>query len=277
MNTLLEIIRLSESYLAERGIKRARREVEEVIADVLQMKRLDLYLHFDRPLMESELPQIRQAIRRRANREPVAYIAGKVSFADLTLHITPDVLIPRPETEILVEKIARTLQQLPLQNKVLWDMCTGSGCIGLALKNRFPELAVTLSDLSEKALAVAQANSKGDVILKQGDLFAPFAEMKCDFFVCNPPYVSERDYPALTPEVHSEPKMALVSGQTGLEFYSRIAKELKNYLNPEGLAWLEIGKGQGQAVQSLFESEGWRCQFEQDWSGHDRFFFILFH
>lgn len=277
MITLLEIIKRSASYLNEKGIVRARREAEEVIADALGVKRLDLYLQFDRPLTEQELPPLRQAIQRRSAHEPAQYIAGKVDFAGLELEVNPAVLIPRPETEILVEKIYQTLVKLPLADKTLWDVCCGSGCIGLALKKRLPELNVFLADLSEKALALAQKNSGNSAVtFKQGDLFAPFEGMKCDFFVCNPPYISEENFHTLTPEVRDwEPKMALVSGTSGLEFYARIAKELKNYLNSGGSAWLEIGTGQGPSVKSLFESEGWRCHFEQDWSGHDRFFYLF--
>jgi release factor glutamine methyltransferase len=275
MMTLLEMIRRSEGYLAAKGIERPRREAEEVIADALGLKRLDLYLQFDRLFTEEELPSLRQAIQRRSSREPTAYIAGKVTFAGLFFLVNPDVLIPRPETEILVEKMTQTLGRLPLEKKILWDMCSGSGCIGIALKNRFPALSVVLSDLSEKALDVAKQNALlSDVSFKQGDLFYPFSGMKCDFFVCNPPYISETEYATLSPEVLWEPKMALLSGKSGVEFYARIARELKEHLNPGGLAWLELGSGQGPVVKSLFESEGWRCHYEQDWAGHDRFFFV---
>jgi release factor glutamine methyltransferase len=274
MMIVLEIIRRSETYLAEKGIERPRREAEDVIADVLNVKRLDLYLQFDRPLSESELPALRLAIQRRANREPAAYIAGQVVFADLTLKVTPDVLIPRPETEILVEKISKTLQGKDLANHVLWDMCCGSGCIGLALKKRFPDLKVFLSDLSEKALAVAKQNAKGDVLFMHGDLFEPFAGMQCDFFVCNPPYVAEADYVNLAPEVLQEPKNALVGGQDGLEFYRQIAANLKKFLKPGGLAWLELGSGQGELVKKIFHASALSCYFEKDWSGHDRFLYV---
>lgn len=274
MITLLEIIKRSEEYLASRGIARPRREAEEVIADALELKRLDLYLQFDRPVSEKELPALRLAIQRRGAGEPIAYISGKVSFAGISVKVTPAVVIPRPETEILVETIALTLLKHSLEKKVLWDMCCGSGCIGLALKARFPQLEVVLSDLSSEALAVAQENGAGSANIKQGNLFDPFAGMKCDFFVCNPPYVTESEYLQLTPEVRHEPKIALVSGPTGLEFYTQIAKELKHYLNPGGLAWLEIGSGQGVAVQQLFHAEGWQCHYESDWSGHDRFLYL---
>ncbi|MFC2049177.1 peptide chain release factor N(5)-glutamine methyltransferase [Chlamydiota bacterium] len=275
MITLLEIIKRSEKYLAERGIESPRRSAEEVIADALSMKRLDLYLQFDRPLTESELPALRSAIQRRAHHEPTAYIAGKVTFAGIELKVDKSVLIPRPETEIMVETIAQTLQGISLEDKILWDMCCGSGCIGLALKARFPKLTVVLSDIRPEALKTAQLNSQNDIQFKQGDLFTPFAGESCDFFVCNPPYISEEEFSQLTPEVREwEPKRALVSGPTGLECYVRIAKELRSHLKPGGLAWLEIGSGQGKAVQALFESQGWRCRIELDWAGHDRFCFL---
>jgi release factor glutamine methyltransferase len=282
MLTLLEIIRRSENFLAGRGIERARREAEEVIAEILGLKRMDLYLQYDRPLESKELSQLRNAIQRRARYEPTAYISGKVAFGGLILEVNPSVLIPRQETEILLEKIIHTLEPLSLGDKHLWDVCCGSGCLGLAIKHRLSELNVTLSDLSNEALTVAQANSQklGDaqqIFFKKGDLFEPFSGQKCDFFVCNPPYVKAQEFDHLFLEVRNwEPKMALVSGPTGLEFYIRIAKELKNFLNPGGRAWLEIGANQGEAIKQLFETEGWKCRYEQDWSGHDRFFFIEF-
>ena len=275
MITLIEIIKRSAEYLAQRGIENPRPAAEEVIADALNMKKLDLYLQFDRPLTESELPTLRSAIARRAKHEPTAYIAGRVIFAGIELKVDRSVLIPRLETEILVETITQTLQEMPLENKVLWDMCCGSGCIGLALKTRFPQLTVALSDMSSEALITAQKNSQVDVQFKQGDLFAPFAGKRCDFFVCNPPYVAEGEFAQLSSEVRDwEPKTALISGPTGLEYYARIATDLRTHLNRGGLAWLEIGTGQGASVQALFEAQGWQCQIKPDWSGHDRFCYL---
>ena len=272
MISLIEIIKRSAQYLAERGIKNPRPAAEEVIADALGMKRLDLYLQFDRPITDNELPTLRARIARRAKHEPTAYISGNVSFAGVELKVDRSVLIPRPETEILVEMIAQTLEGLPLEGKILWDMCCGSGCIGLALKRRYPQLTVFLSDVSPDALLTAQANAHDTVTLRQGGLFAPFAGEACDFFVCNPPYVTEAEYAHLTLEVKNwEPKCALVSGSTGLEYYQRIAMNLSAHLNPGGLAWIEIGSGQGNAVKSLFEREKFQCHIRADWAGHDRF------
>ena len=276
MITLIEIIKRSADYLAQRGIESPRPAAEEVIADALGMKRLDLYLQFERPLNENELPILRTAIARRAKHEPTAYIAGRVTFAGIQIKVNQSVLIPRPETEIMVETIAQTLQGLPLEDKILWDMCCGSGCIGLSIKARFPQLPVFLSDMSPTALKAAQRNAKDnaieDVQFKEGDLFAPFVNEKCDFFVCNPPYVTEEEFTQLSPEVRDwEPKTALVSGPTGLEYYARIAAQLRTHLKPGGLAWLEMGTGQGLSVHALFEAQGWQCQIKPDWSGHDRF------
>ncbi|MCH9627145.1 MAG: Release factor glutamine methyltransferase [Chlamydiales bacterium] len=267
MKTLLEVILHSEAFLQKHGIERPRREAEEVIADALEMRRIDLYMDFERILIEEELQKLRTSIKRRALHEPTAYIAGHVPFADLKIQVSPAVLIPRPETEILVEKITKTLRGKDLQGKVLWDLCCGSGCIGHALKKRFPELGVVLSDVSEEALAVARANGEG-VTFKQGDLFAPFDGERCDFLVCNPPYVTEEEYEMLTPEVKKEPKTALVGG---VVFYERIAASFADYLNPGALLWLEMGTGQGEVVKKIFQGKG---EVENDWSGHTRFFFL---
>lgn len=278
MLSLLEVVKRSASYLEEKGIERPRREAEEVIADALKLSRLDLYLRHECPLEERELTAIREAIQRRSRGEPTAYIAGQVTFCGLNIQVNRAVLIPRPETEILVEKIAAELSHRDLAGKVLWDVCTGSGCIGLALKRRFPELTVILSDLSEAALEVARKNREAyselsSVEIRQGNLFAPFSGEKCHFFVANPPYIGEGE---ILPSsvVDWEPKEALFSGRSGLEFYGRIAEELKHFLYPEGKGWLELGSGQGLKVKEIFEEKGFCSRFEPDWSGHDRFFFI---
>ncbi len=281
MKSLLEIILLSEGYLKERGIPRARREAEEVIADVLGIKRIDLYLQFDRPLDQKELENCRQSLKRRGKHEPLQYIAGQVLFADIQLKVTPAVLIPRPETEILVEKVSEELKKLSLKDKVLWDLCTGSGCIGLSLKKRFPELKVILSDISSDALEVARHNAllnQCDVEFLQGDLLTPFVGKKCDFFISNPPYIKESEFASLAPEVRSyEPKQALVSGPSGLEFYQRLAEQLPHYINFFGKVWFEIGTGQGNEVKYFFQNGGWtQCTVEHDWAGHDRFLSLLF-
>lgn len=279
MNILKDILDKSAGYLEEKNIANARRQAEEVIADALEMKRLELYLQFDRPLNDNELARCREGIKRRSQGEPSQQIKGSVEFFECTIHITRDVLIPRQETEILVAKVIEDLKAGAVKNKILWDVCCGSGCIGIAIKKKFPELQVYLSDLSREALGVARKNAEFngvEVSLLEGDLLEPFFEKKADFIVCNPPYISSGEYDGLDSEVRNyEPKMALVAENEGLDFYQRLEKDLPNFLNPSGKAWFEIGYNQGNALVELFKPPKWKYStFENDWSGNNRFFFL---
>ena len=258
MKSLLEVILLSSSFLEKQGIERPRRSAEEVIADAFGKKRLDLYLEFERPLDEVELTKCREVIKRRATGEPAAYISGQVEFSGVIIEVDRSVLIPRPETEILIEKMGNL-------EGVLWDVCTGSGAIGIALKKKFPNLKVIMSDISPDAIAVAKKNAQKndvDVEILQGDLLEPF-EGECDILVCNPPYIE--DYDALSREVKDfEPKLAL---EGGYAFYEKLAKE-KHRVRKK--IWLELGTGMGDRVKEIFGGG----VSEPDWAGHDRFFHL---
>lgn len=277
--TLVDVLQKSTDYLKDKGVARARRVAEELIAHVLKIKRLDLYLQHDRPLIEEELEQIRGFIKRAARNEPLEYIIENVSFYHCDLRITPDVLIPRPETEILVDAICRQMKEGG--EKVAWDVCCGPGSIGIAVKKALPILTVVLSDISEKALALASANAKRNGVEVEtvlGDLLQPFQGRKADAIFCNPPYISQQEYAHLDPSVRNfEPQLALVGGEDGLIFYRRLAEELPPYLQPGAKLFFEIGAGQGESVQTLFNTGHWRNKrVEKDWSGHDRFFFLEF-
>lgn len=279
MKSILDVLTLSTAYLKDKGIEYPRRQAEDLIADALGLKRLNLYLDFERPLDDKELAVCRERLLRRGKGEPLAYIRGDTAFYGCDLILNSDVLIPRQETEILVDKIVKQLVELDLKNKVLWDVCCGSGCIGISLKKKFPELTVVLSDVSDKALQVAQQNAHRnnvDVELRRGHLLDPFKGEKAHFFVCNPPYISEIEYSTLDREVTQyEPKTALVSGETGLEIYQTLAKTLPSHLFPEAHLWFEIGYRQGEAIMSIFKDQFWKGQrVEKDWAGHDRFFFL---
>lgn len=279
MKSLLEVLNLATDFLAKKGIASPRRQAQDLFCDALGLSRTQLYMEHDRPVTEPELELLRLKLARRAKGEPNPYIHGKHNFYNCTFLITPDVLIPRQETEILVDKIAEEIEKSGSENKNLWDLCTGSGCIGIALKKKFPQLHVTLSDISEKAVALAKENSRlneVEVEVLQGDLLKPFEGRKTHYFVCNPPYISEAEYLDLDKEVRDfEPKQALVGGETGLEFYRRLAADLNMYMHPEGKAWFEIGTKQGEDVKSLFRNPPWKQRgVEQDWAGHDRFFFL---
>jgi release factor glutamine methyltransferase len=279
MKSLGEVLRLSIEYLQQKKISSPRLVAETLLSHVLQMKRIDLYLQFDCPLGEPELAKFRSFLQRASREEPVEYILSTVDFYGLELPITSEVLIPRPETEILVEKIVHRFAKEDLEGKVLWDLCSGSGCIGLSLKKKFPSLSVFLSDASNAALKSARKAAEIcqlDVGFLEGDLFAPFQERKADYIVCNPPYISEREYEELSFSVKGfEPKMALVGGSTGLEFYERLALELPLYTKPGAKIFLEIGHLQGKAVDQIFSNPCWiEKRLELDWSGKDRFFFL---
>jgi len=274
---ILEIVNLSTEYLKNKGIESPRRSAEELIADALHLNRIDLYTQHDRPLNDEEVAFIREHLLRRGQGEPWQYIRGFVEFYHCKLKINPSVLIPRQETEILVDLVVKELEREDLQGKKLLDLCTGSGCIGLALKKRFAILDVTLADISQEALKVAEDNAvqnELEVHCVAGDLFAPFKDMQFDLIVSNPPYISQSAYQTLAKEVKLfEPKAALLAGETGLEFYERFAHEAPAFLKPKGKVWLEIGYDQGQALLKLFSNGPWRnLSLRQDWAGHDRFF-----
>lgn len=279
MKNILEVLTLSTDYLKQRGIVNPRRQAEDLVADALNLARLQLYVEFDRPLSEGELELCRKNLGRRAKGEPLQYIRGFVEFCDCRIKVSPDVLIPRQETEILAEKIIKELEQRDCKGKILWDICTGSGCLGIAIKRKIPDLHVVLSDISDPALKIAQENAEANgvqVDFVQGDLFEPFKGQKCDFLVSNPPYIAQNEYLDLDVEVKRfEPSGALIGGKTGLEFYERFARELPAFLTPGAMGWFELGTGQGKGVLSLFSDPPWKsCRYEQDWSGHDRFFFL---
>ncbi|MBS0652056.1 MAG: peptide chain release factor N(5)-glutamine methyltransferase [Verrucomicrobia bacterium] len=281
MKILGDVLKLAAQYLKERNDSNPRRHAEDLLSYVLKEPRLNLYLQFDRPLQEDELSTYRALLKRKATGEPVEYICGELAFFGCSLLVTPDVLIPRPETEVLLEKAADQIKDLSLAGKYAWDICCGSGCIGLGLKKRFPELSVTLSDLSEQAILVAKENCKRnqlDVEFLCGDLLSVFQGRKADFVFCNPPYISKKEFDSLDRSVKDfEPALALLGSESGLLFYERLSSELPGHLQSGARVFLEIGTGQGEAVLDIFNAGHWKAKkVEKDWAGHDRFFFLEF-
>lgn len=256
-----------------------RRQAEELLTEFLSCSRSDLYSFSERNLSGYEEKCVREWVERRLAGEPLAYISQKITFYDCLIAVNHSVLIPRPETEVLVDKIVSYLKTVDLKGKVLWDLCCGSGCIGIALKKALPALDVYLSDYSQEAIAIAQKNAKSNAVnvtCLTGDFFNPFGSKTCDYLVCNPPYISEEEYRELEKDVKEyEPSLALVAGKSGLEFYHRLARELPRYLRKSGKAWFEIGYQQGEDLKKLFQGPSWkRVIVENDWAGHDRFFFL---
>ncbi|MBJ7448953.1 MAG: peptide chain release factor N(5)-glutamine methyltransferase [Parachlamydiales bacterium] len=279
MKTVSDILKLCQDYLTTKGVPNPRRQSEDLISLALGIKRLEVYTQFDRPLVEKELDVLRTYLKRRGQREPLAYIHGQVEFYETLIDVNPHVLIPRPETEQLVGIVVKALESESLSDKKFVDICTGSGCIAISLKNKFNNLSVSASDLSLHALDQAKKNSINnnvDINFFQGDLTKPLINEKFDYVVVNPPYVKKSDIEGLDPEVRLfEPHQALIGGESGLELYQRLADELPLILNAKGRVWMEIGCDQAQDVLQFFSSTIWTIKtIFQDWSGRDRFFFL---
>ncbi len=273
MKALGEVLKLSTQFLQDKKIEHPRRISERLLSYLLQCKRMDLYMRFDKPLVEEELLKLREWLKRVIAGEPLEYITGEVEFFGCVIKTDRRALIPRVETELLVERIAKNIHD----QKVLWDVCTGSGCIGISVKKKFPSLEVVLSDISPDAITLAKENAKDvDVQILEGDLFTPFAGKKADIIVCNPPYVSSKDVLKLDISVRDfEPKAALDGGEEGLDFYKRLSLEVHDHLKSGGHLYLEIGFSQGKRVQEIFKSPLWKeSELIQDLSGKDRFFFL---
>ena len=251
---LLDILENTSRFFASKGLENARLQAELLLAAVLGVKRLDLYLQFERPLHSSEVDRYREYVRQRLRLVPVQYITGVAAFRQLELTVTPAVLIPRPETEVLVDV---ALELLPEGSRVL-DLCCGSGAVALSLAQEAAMAEVVAADVSAAALEVAKANGQrcgldGRVEWHCGDLFAPLRGSEpFDLVVANPPYVRRGELAQLTPEVRDyEPHLALDGGEDGLTYYRRIAQEAADFIRLGGYLLLEVGDGQSAAVEEL--------------------------
>ncbi len=254
---LLEILEETTRFFSDREVPDARLQAELLLADVLGLKRLDLYLQFDRPLHVEEVDRYRDFVRQRLRRVPLQYIIGTAAFRHLELSVTPEVLIPRPETEILVDIALEKIADLSAPRCL--DMCCGSGAIALSLAYENTLAQVVGSDVSETALAVAARNAEqcglaNRVEWLSGDLFGSVTERLFELIACNPPYVRHADIASLQPEVQQfEPHLALDGGEDGLDFYRRIAQDSANFLSTGGYLLLEVGDGQAEQVVQLLQ------------------------
>lgn len=212
--------------------------------------------------------------QRLKKHEPLQYILGRTEFFGCQICVNPTVLIPRQETEILVEIVHQEMKRRRLSTVL--DLCTGSGCIGIALKKFHPAVKVILSDISRDALLTAMQNARlnrVNVEIRTGDLLNPIGDREVDMVICNPPYIATEEYHCLAPSVRDyEPRIALEGGKTGLEFYVRLADDLPRVMKKGGVVFLEIAHHQKLALMNLYSEKGWRrVECIKDWSGHDRF------
>lgn len=279
MQTIKKMLYLSTRYLDERNIYPARRTAEDIVAFVLKMSRVDLYLHFDRKILHKEWHACLSYLKRKGGGEPIEHMIRNVEFFQCHIEVTPSVLIPRQETEILLWKACQYIKKEAPEHAIAWDVCTGSGCLGLGLKKAFPKFTVTLSDISPDCIDLATRNAKKnrlDVSCLVGDLLDPFKDEKAHLIFCNPPYLSKREFDKLHSGVKDfEPTTALIAGETGLEFFERLSILLPEFLYSNGWAFLEIGSLQRLDIERIFSDGNWkRIISDKDWSGKDRFIFL---
>jgi release factor glutamine methyltransferase len=245
--------------LKEKGIESARLDAEVLLAHALGVPRIQIYLQFEKPLDAGEVDAYRELIRRRSRREPTAYITGSREFWSLDLRVDPRVLIPRPDTERLVET---ALERMSAPAGRLADLGTGSGAIALALLSERPEWFGVGTDLSGGALSLAEENARRLGLAERfearsGDLLDPLGEEEFDLLASNPPYIPSSDISGLEPEVsRHEPRAALDGGGDGLDALRRIAAGAPRNLRPGGWLLLEFGVGQGEAVRALLAAAG---------------------
>lgn len=276
--TLTDKLREVSALLASKGVEDAAKEAEMLITEALCISRSELY-SCDLEISDETSGHIDSLASRRAEGEPIQYIIGHVDFYGLKINVGKGVLIPRPETELLVEE---TIKQLKKRFMVhgsrftVLDLCTGSGCIALCIAKHLPDADVFGTDISEEALKYARDNADlnriENVTFLQGDLYEPVKGMRFDIIVANPPYIRRMDIRDLQPEINLwEPVEALDGGEDGLQFYREILCSSANYLSDGGLVIMEVGSGEAKDVLSIAEGLGLRCaSIVRDYSGIER-------
>ncbi|HEX9652355.1 MAG TPA: peptide chain release factor N(5)-glutamine methyltransferase [bacterium] len=280
---VLELLNWGCQYLSEKGFENARLNTERLLGHSLNLNRVDLYLNFERPLTADELERFKGLLKRRLRREPLQYILGETEFFSLRFQVNSEVLIPRPETEVLVETILKFCGERFASERALaiLDIGTGSGCIAVALAKHLPNARITAIDVSDAALTVASENARrnevaGLIEFRKLDFFSInlLSELADEFnaIVSNPPYISDAEFSNLPQEVRDfEPRAALKDGVDGLNFYRQIAAIVPMILGHGGLVAVEVGLGQAQPVEKIFSTLGFaHIQAIADLNGIDR-------
>lgn len=251
--TVLKVLQWTAGYLKDKGVDNGRLDAELLLAEVLGLDRVGLYLNYDRPLQADELAAYRQLVGRRSRREPLQYILGRAEFWSLPFKVGPAVLIPRPDTEILVEEALRRVRA----DGTILDVGTGSGAVAVALASELSAARLVGIDVSEAALEVAAENARYNGVAERVDLLQ--ADLAClpagpfDLIVANPPYIPNAELAGLMPEVRDhEPALALAGGDDGLDCYRLLAGQAASRLQPGGWLLAEVGIGQAAAVQEIF-------------------------
>jgi release factor glutamine methyltransferase len=274
--TVLEAIQRSGEFLTKKGVDSPRLQTELLLAHLLGLPRMQLYLNFERVLTEEDVNKFRELVKRRGQREPLQHILGSTSFCGLEITVNRNVLVPRPETELLAERGWQFLNQLsaetsksnthprPLQAISALDFGTGSGCLAIALADKCPAALLHAMDSSEQALEMARQNAArlgaGDrihFVLGKGLQTLP-PGIVFNLIISNPPYIPTAEIETLQPEVRDfDPRQALDGGADGLDFYRQLASKASERLSAGGKIMLEFGDGQAKSLANIFESENW--------------------
>ena len=276
--TIGRILKWTEQYFGQKGVESPRLDAEVLLSHVLGKQRIYLYVHFDEPLQAEELACYRAMIKQRIDRVPVAYILGEKEFMGLTFKVTPDTLVPRPDTEILVQAAVDRLKQWTDGTVRLADIGTGSGAICLSVLSMLDGVTADTVDISPAARAVAEENAatlglSERVTFHTGDLLTPIREQQFTAILSNPPYIPEADIQELAPEVRcKEPMTALSGGRDGLDFYRRLCDEAPAMLSDDGFMAFEVGIHQAEDVARLAEASPLivRTEILKDYAGIDR-------
>lgn len=277
--TIGRILKWTEQYFKDKGIESPRLDAEVLLAHVLEKQRIYLYVHFDEPLQPGELAAYREMIKKRVMRVPVAQILGEKEFMGLTFKVTADTLVPRPDTEILVQVAVDRLRAMAGEEPLRFaDIGTGSGAICLSVLHYLSDTVADTVDISPAARAVAEENAASlgladRVTFHTGDLLQPLSGISFAAILSNPPYIPEADIATLAPEVRlKEPHTALSGGQDGLDFYRRLAKEAPAMLVPGGFTAFEVGIHQAGDVADLLKANPLidRTEILPDYAGIDR-------
>lgn len=273
----IEYLRDVSATLTNHGIKDAGRESEILFTECTGINRTSLYR--DNPELSAlQMNEIKDLLERRKKREPLQYITGQVDFCGIKIKVGSGVLVPRPETELVVEEVIKTysLQSTVNSQLKILDLCTGSGCIALAIAKQYPESTVYGTDISKQALRYAEENARitniRNVTFLQGDLLDPVRGMRFDIIVSNPPYIRRQDITDLQPEIKEwEPSEALDGGEDGLFFYKKILKEATAFLNDNGSVILEVGDKEADEIVRIARNSDLKIvAIIKDYNGIDR-------
>lgn len=277
--TVLRLLNWTKDYFVRSGLDEPRLSAEVLLGHVLGCRRVSLYTQFDRTPNNEQLSAFRRLVRRAGGGEPVAYLTGWKEFYSLAIKVTPDVLVPRPETELLVDAVLDYARSRGDRALRLWDVCTGSGCVAVAAAKQYPALSVLATDISTPACNVARENAKRHglddrIRVEQADLLTlpKSTEGLFDIITANPPYVTDAEMEQLLEPVKREPASALRAGPTGLKFIDPIVRDAPSHLKPNGLLAVEIGFDQAERVYDLLNKTGRyeNIRFVKDLAGIER-------